>query len=102
MIAVRGSRAGLCVAAEVADDDHGEERKDEAIHEGSSNQLTTKLAKGTKTSETPLWILLIFVAFVFFAAFVFQKSICALNFAKRAVITVVGVSHGPFAMKFSL
>jgi hypothetical protein len=27
-----------------------------------------------------------------------QKSNCALIFANRAVITDVGVSHGPFAM----
>ena len=58
--------------------------------------------EGHEELGDPLWILLLFVAFVFFPAFVFQKSICALNFAKRAVITVVGVSHGPFAMKFSL
>jgi len=32
---------------------------------------TPKLAKGTKNSEIPRWILLIFVAFVFFAVFVF-------------------------------
>jgi hypothetical protein len=36
------------------------------------------------------------------AAATYQKSNCALNFAKRGVITVVGVSHAPPGMKFWL
>ena len=36
-----------------------------------SRLLTTKLAKGTKNSEILYGVSLIFVAFVFFAAFVF-------------------------------
>jgi hypothetical protein len=55
----------------------------------------------TRGQEVTSMIFVFFVAFVAFSIFVFfvaQKSICALTFAKRAVITDVGVSHRPLGM----
>lgn len=50
-------------------------------------------ARGGSQNQDPPYVALRLVFFVFFVAFVPQKSICALNFTNRDCKTLLGRSH---------